>query len=76
MNQQKALDLINEINKKKESWNEIDQFSLKGVQNLSTSDLDTLELYATAVLHTGTWKGTLMSPLGDIEKVLAKYDLL
>lgn len=68
-----ANTLINDINKKKESWNERSQFKLKGVGNLSVSDLDLLELYAqTYITNGGSFTG-LMEPFGEIKEVLDAY---
>ena len=51
-------------------------FRLKGVKNLSNSDLDTLNMYAYCVLKFGTWQGRLMDPMGSVRDVLAKYGMI
>lgn len=47
--------------------------SLKGIRNLSQSDLDTLAMYAACIYCNGTWECHLMQPLGSVEKVLKAY---
>jgi hypothetical protein len=74
-----AVKLIKDIDKKKSNWNERSHFKIKSVGNLSVSDLDALELYATQYISNAQkgragFKG-LMQPRGRIEKVLSKYDL-
>ena len=48
-----ALKLLSDIEKKIAKWNERSSFTLKGVKNLSMSDLDTLQLYANTLLNYG-----------------------
>jgi len=67
--------LLNEIEDIRSNWNERSNFTLKGVRNLSQSDLDTLVLYAETYRDNfGSFNG-LIQPLGSIEKVLDKYDI-
>lgn len=63
----KKESLLKDVKKAIANWDERSQFVLKGVRNLSMSDMGTLELYA----KTGG-KG-LMKPIGDVGKVLEKY---
>lgn len=70
-----AQKLLNDIEKKIRNWNERSMFTLKGVKNLSMSDLDTLELYATTFIRTGRFYG-LMEPRGAIAEVLTKYNII
>jgi len=70
-----AQKLLNDIEKKIRNWNERSMFTLKGVKNLSMSDLDTLELYATTFIRTGGFYG-LMEPRGAIAEVLTKYNIV
>lgn len=67
--------LIRDINNSRERWDEISQFTLKGVGNLSVSDLDTLELYAETYANNGGSFQGLMQPLGEIEQVLTAYGI-
>ena len=66
--------IFNEI-KKCKLKNEYRLSSLKGVKNLSRSDLDTIELYAKTIQNTGSYYG-LMKPMGNVAEVLEKYELL
>ena len=68
--------LIKDIEKLRSTWDECSMFKLKGVKNLSNSDLDTLNMYAYCVLKFGTWKGRLMDPMGSVRDVLAKYGMI
>jgi hypothetical protein len=67
-----ANKLLKDIKSKKDKWNERSQFKIKGVGNLSMSDLDTLELYAETYINFGDLN-SLMRPLGDILEVLKAY---
>ena len=71
----KANQLIKTIQNKIDKWNERSQFTIKGVKNLSMSDLDTLILYAETIRDNGNYNG-LMKPLGNIEKILQAYELI
>jgi len=72
-----AQKLIQDIEKKISNWNERSQFRLKGVGNLSRSDLDDLELYANTYIHSGGYGFPgLMKPLGSIAEVLEKYGII
>lgn len=66
-------DLLKDINYVIDNWNERSSFSLGGVKNLSFADLEILQLYVECFQQFGTYKGQLMRPLGNIEKVLNKY---
>jgi len=48
---------------------------IKGVKNLSRSDLDTVELYAQTIEKSGSYFG-LMEPRGNVAEVLNKYGYL
>ena len=72
---QGALKLKKDVEAKFEKWNERSMFTVKGVKNLSQSDLDTLTLYAENTLMVGSFAG-LMEPLGDIRNVLQKYKIV
>lgn len=63
----KSQELLNDINRLWREWDERGNFTLKGVKNLSPSDLDTLKLYAE------TGGESLMTPLGEVGRVLEKY---
>ena len=74
-----AKKLKKDIETKISKWNERSNFSLKGIKNLSRADLDTLDLYANYIINYGSYimaPSPLMQPLGDIEKVLEKYQCL
>jgi hypothetical protein len=50
---------------------------IKGIRNISISDLDTLIMYAEAYISSGGYNyGNFMEPRGDIEKILDKYGIL
>lgn len=63
----KKEQLIKDVESKIASWNERSMFKLKGVGNLSKSDMETLELYAI------TGGIGLMKPRNEVAKVLEKY---
>ena len=44
-----AVELLSTIRSKKEAWDERSSFKIKRVSNLSSSDLDTLEMYAHGI---------------------------
>lgn len=46
--------------------------TIKGVKNLSVSDLETILMYIETIQNTGGING-LMSPRGNIEEVFNKY---
>lgn len=58
--------LEQDINKALDNWNERSSFRIRGVKNLSRSDLDTILLY----VETGG-RG-LMKPVGYVAEVLEK----
>jgi hypothetical protein len=68
--------LIKDIKKKRDEWDERSQFKLKGVGNLSRSDLDDLDLYACACLDNGGYSfSPYRDPSGDIKKILDAYGI-
>lgn len=67
--------LISDVNKKLANWNERSTFTLKGVRNLSRSDMDVLLLYAEHYNQYGSFDG-LMDPVGGIKDVLTAYGLI
>lgn len=69
--------LKKDIKEKIDNWNERSSFAVKGIKNLTVSDLDTLELYADEMIKSGGngFYG-LSKPLGNIRQVLVKYGLL
>lgn len=71
-----AIKLIQDIEKKQNNWDERSQFTIKGVRNLSPSDLDTLKLYADHFINSGgvSFNG-LMNPLGEVGDVLKAYNI-
>lgn len=76
-NIENAIKLIKDVNKKLEKWDERSNFTVKGVRNLSMSDMDTIVLYAETYIRNGGYGFTgLMKPLGGVEKVLSKYGLI
>lgn len=72
-----AEKLIKDIEKKINNWNERSMFTLKGVKNLSRSDLDSIDMYSKHFIrNAGNGFYGLMNPSGSIEEVLHKYDIL
>ena len=55
--------------------NEYRASTLRGVKNMSRSDLDMIELYAETIDRTGSYYG-LMEPRGGVREVLIKYGYL
>lgn len=66
--------LRKDIDTKIKKWNERSNFTLKGIKNLSRSDLDTILLYADTYDRTGSFSG-LMKPLGEVARVLDAYGI-
>jgi len=66
--------LKNDIEKKLANWNERSCFTVKGVKNLSKSDLDTILLYVEQYEKYGSFKG-LMQPIGGVKAVLDAYGI-
>lgn len=52
--------------------NEYRLSTIKGIKNLSRSDLDTVELYAQTFERTGRYDG-LMQPRGNVKELLDRY---
>ena len=73
--QRKAKKLLTDINKKIDSWNERSMFTLRGIKNLSMSDMLTIQLYAETILRQGNYFG-LSNPIGKTFEVLSKYELI
>ena len=55
--------------------NEYRTSTLKGVKNLSRSDLETIELYAETIDRTGGYS-FLREPAGAVREVLVKYGFI
>lgn len=70
-----AEKLIRDVDKKIMSWDERSSFTIKGVKNLSYSDMETFILYAETYLRYGS-VDSLMRPFGGVGEVLEKYGLL
>lgn len=69
-----ALKLKADIAKSIANWDEYSQFTLKGVRNLSMSDMNILEMYADNYIQNGcTSFSGMMDPLGEIKEVLDAY---
>ena len=66
--------LRKDIDTKIKKWNERSSFTLKGIKNLSRSDLDTILLYADTYDRMGSFSG-LMKPLGEVARVLDAYGI-
>lgn len=64
-----------DIEKKIRTWNERSCFTLKGVKNLSKSDLDMILLYAQQTDGYGNFPG-FMPPRGGVKDVLTAYGLM
>lgn len=72
-----AEKLRKDIQKKLDNWNERSQFTLKGVKNLSRSDLDSLDMYADFFIKNGGYGfAPFRKPLGEIKEVLDKYQII
>ena len=71
-----AKKLLIDVRKKLQYKEDMRTETLKGVKNLSVSDLLTLELYAKTIISHGRYKGILMRPLGYVGQVMDKYGLL
>ena len=53
--------------------NEYKTSTIRGVRNLSRSDLETAILYAQHVQKYSSWEGTLMPPRGGVADLLSKF---
>lgn len=69
-----AKQLIKDIDKKLNNWDERSQFKLKRIGNLSYADMESLKLYAEEFLKKGNINH-LMEPLGDKKEILAQYGI-
>lgn len=68
--------LIKAIENKIEKWNERSTFTIKGVKNLSRSDLETILLYVRAFEKSGEIDfGGLAYPRGYVNQVLQGYEI-
>lgn len=74
-NRKAAVELEKLIDKKLDNWDERSCFAVKGVKNLSRSDMDTLQLYLKHFISFGYFKG-LVKPLGSISEVLKRAGLM
>lgn len=64
------------IQKKLDNWNERSSFTIKGVKNLSRSDLETILLYVKAYEKSGEVDfGGLVYPRGYLNQVLQGYEI-
>lgn len=69
--------LIKDIKTKILNWNERSQFKIKGVGNLSKSDLDTLTMYAeNAIRNPHNPEGGFMPLRGGVREVFIAYGIL
>lgn len=69
--------LIKTIEEKLNKWNERNTFTIKGISNLSRSDLDTILLYVNAYKRSGEKDfGDLMEPKGYVGDVLEKFQII
>lgn len=67
--------LLKDINTHKQQW-EGQNMTLRGIRNLSLSDLESLELYAEAYATSGGYSfAPYQKPLGAIADVLSAYGL-
>lgn len=72
-----AEKLIQDVDKKIRTWNERSQFRLKGVGNLSKSDMDTLKMYAETFIRSGGYGFTgLMGPTGSTRDIFVQYGII
>lgn len=71
-----AKKLLADVRKKLNFREDARTTTLKGVKNLSVSDLQTLELYAETIIREGRYTGSLMKPLGGVGEVMGKYGLI
>lgn len=74
-NRKAAVELKKLIDKKLDNWDEKSCFTVKGVKNLSRSDMDTLKLYLKHFIAFGYFKG-LVKPLGSIAEVLKRAGII
>lgn len=73
-NIEKANKMMEDVRKKLANWNERSMFTVKGVRNLSRSDMDSIILYGEAVLAYGNYN-CYMEPRGEVREVLTAYGL-
>lgn len=67
-----AAKIIKDVKKKIENWNERSQFKLKGVGNLSMSDMHTITMYCDDYIKLGSWN-LLIGPYGGVKEVFEAY---
>lgn len=75
-NIKKAQTLLSDVRAKLSDGLEYRTRTMKGVKNLSFSDLQTLELYAETIIKEGHYSGLLRKPLGGVGRCMAKYNLI
>lgn len=69
--------LKKEIETKILKWNERSQFKLKGIGNLSMSDLDTLVFYAdNAIQYPDDPEKGLLPLIGGLREIFISYGIL
>jgi hypothetical protein len=77
MKQIKNAEKMIQVIEKKKMKMEYRTSTLKGVSNLSRSDLDSVVFYAEAFIRSGgTGFPGLMEPRGTTEELLKKYEVI
>lgn len=69
--------LIKVIENKINTWNERSNFTIKGIKNISRSDLDTILLYINSYTKSSERNfGGLVPPTGYVKDVLDKFNIV
>lgn len=71
-----TANLRKDIQKKLDKWNERSMFTLKGVKNLSSADIHTLEICCDYCDVYGSLDGLALYFSPEVKQVLKKYELL
>ena len=50
--------------------------AIRGIKNLSRSDLETAILYAQTIASSGSYEGQLMKPRGGVADLLKAFELM
>lgn len=70
-----AEKLVKEVTNKIRN-SEYNTVTMKGVRNLSRSDLESAVMYAETYINSGGYSFTgLMNPVGNVKELLDKYDV-
>ena len=74
MNKNIAQRIVKDVQRKLDTWNEYSMFKIKGIGNLSRSDMDELLMYCDDLMNGG-FKQHMFLPRGSIKAVFEAYGI-